>query len=263
MGADDRRLLRETRLLARRHEGKRCFILGAGSSIKRQDLRKLRGEFVLSVSNTFVHQDYAYFRPRYHLVPPISASHGQMYPHERFVDWLRDMEPGTADAEIFFHIGDRAWIERERLFVGRTIHWVDYCPWAGKPIAALDPANLPEIWSVSELALCAAVYMGFEKIYLLGIDHDWFNGLLNYFYDPLTQHKVRPNMEALAFADAEFRMRSHAEIFCKYKILQSIHGSIFNANADPRHYLDVFPRADYDSLFESSGGDAAASAIVP
>ena len=73
MGADDRRLLRETRLLARRHQGSRCFILGAGPSIKRQDLRKLRGEFVLSVSNTYVHPDYAYFRPRYHFLPPILA----------------------------------------------------------------------------------------------------------------------------------------------------------------------------------------------
>ena len=255
MGAEDRSLLRATRQLARRHQGSRCFILGSGSSISRQDLRKLRGEFVLSVSNAYVHPDYAFFRPRYHCMPPILASHGQAYPLERFVDWLREMEAGTADAEMFFHIGDRSWIEQEGLFRGRTMHWVDYCPWAGEPFAAFDLANLPNIWSVSELALCAAVFMGFERIYLLGIDHDWFNGPLIHFYDPATEHKLRPDSAALAFADAEFQMRRHAEIFRKYKILQSIHGSIFNANTDPRHYLDVFPRADYASLFDTAASD--------
>jgi hypothetical protein len=254
LSVNDRHLLRQTRQLSRRHAGQRCFILGAGSSIKRQDLRKLRGEIVLSVSNTFVHPDYSFFSPRYHFVPPMVASHGQLYPHERFVEWLREMETATLDAEMFFHIGDRRWIEEKRLFRGRTIHWVDYYNWAGESFDAIDLADLPSIWSVSELALSAAVFMGFERIYLLGIDHDWFNGPLIYFYDPETEHKVRPNKETLVFADAEFQMRRHADIFRKYKNLQSIHRNIFNANADPGHYLDVFPKADYDSLFGLAGG---------
>lgn len=252
VSADDRRVLGQTRQLAGRHKGQRCFILGAGSSIKRQDLRKLSGEIVLSVSNTFVHPDFSVFRPRYHFVPPIVASHGHMYLQERFVEWLREMEPATMDAEMFFHIGDRHWIEQRKLFRGRTIHWVDYYSWAGEPFSAVDLANLPSIWSVSELALSAAVFMGFEKIYILGIDHDWFNGPLVYFYDPEMEHKVRPTKEVVAFADAEFQMRRHADIFRKYKQLQSIHRNIFNANANSAHYLDVFPKVDFDSLLEHS-----------
>ena len=256
LSTDDRHLLRQSCLLAGRHAGQRCFILGAGSSIAKQDLRKLRGEIVLSVSNTFVHPDYSVFRPRYHFVPAIAASHGHIYPQERFADWLREMESATPGAEMFFHIGDRPWIEEKRLFHDRTIHWVDYYNWAGESFAKVDLAKLPSIWSVSELALSAAVFMGFGKIYLLGIDHDWFNGPLVYFYNPETEHKVRPTKETLEFADAEFQMRRHADIFRKYKILQSIHRNIFNANADPEHYLDVFPKADYDSLFVSVGGAA-------
>ena len=47
-------LLEQNKQIFDRHKGERCFILGAGSSIAKQDLKKLAGEFVLSVSNTFV-----------------------------------------------------------------------------------------------------------------------------------------------------------------------------------------------------------------
>jgi len=44
-------------------------------------------------------------------------------------------------------------------------------------------------------------------------------------------------------------MRRHAYIFKKYKFLSSMKKNVYNANANPRHYLDVFPKVDYDSLF--------------
>ena len=93
------------------------------------------------------------------------------------------------------------------------------------------------------------MYLGFENIYLLGIDHDWFNGPLRYFYDPNTQHKMKPDAERISFADAEFQMRRHAIIFKKYKYLYALKENIYNANANPDHYLDVFPKVDYESLF--------------
>ena len=163
----DRVLLRQTADLRLRHAGKRCFIMGSGPSISLQDLSKLRGEFVLSVSNTFVHPEFGSIKPRYHLVPPIAASHGHLYPQIRFVEWFREMETATGDAEMFFHIGDRFWIEQEGLFAARKVHWVDYHGWAGESFDAVDLAALPGIWSVSELALSAAVYMGFERIFFI------------------------------------------------------------------------------------------------
>ena len=46
-------------------------------------------------------------------------------------------------------------------------------------------------------------------------------------------------------------MRRHAEIFRKYKYLRSINENIFNANATPNHYLDVFKKVNYDDIIES------------
>ena len=233
-----------------RHQGERCFILGAGSSIAQQDLKKLVGECVISVSNTFVHPDFSRIKPRYHVLPPLLKSHGRFQSEENFVGWLRAMEVATGDADMFMHIGDRWMIERNGLFKDRIIHWVEYVgSWDENFDAPINLRCLPPIWSVSELALTVAVYLGFDKIYLIGIDHDWFNGVLVYFYDHTKEHALRPDESDLSFADSEFQMRRHANIFKKYKYLYSMKRNIYNANANPSHYLDVFPKVNFDSLF--------------
>ena len=111
---------------------------------------------------------------------------------------------------------------------------------------------------MSELAITVALYQGFSKIYLIGIDHDWFNGPLIYFFDHEKDHSLKPNQDKLVNkfgVDAEFQMRRHADIFKKYKYLYSKNKNIFNANADPDHYLDVFPKVDFASLFNDKRKD--------
>lgn len=250
LSADNKKLLKKSAQLQDRHIGSRCFILGAGSSIAKQDLKKLAGEFVISVSNTFVHPDFSVIRPKYHVLPHILQGHGTVYPQENFVVWLKEMEQQTLEAEMFFHIGDRDMIESNGLFKGRVIHWNEYASsWNGNFSCPIDLSKVPAIGSVSEYAITVALYLGFDKIYLLGFDHDWFNGPLVYFYDHKTQHAMKPTAEKLEFADAEFQMRRHADIFRKYKYLYAVKENIFNANSDPKHYLDVFPRVNYESLF--------------
>jgi hypothetical protein len=242
-------ILNQNQALRDKHAGSRCFILGAGSSVKSQDIKKLKKEFVVSVSNTFVHPDFSLIKPKYHVLPPIMQSHGEVHSEEKFVTWLKEMEVATGTAEMFFHIGDKPMIERNGLFQGRIIHWVEYADWNGNFNYQLGLHNVPRINSVSEVAITIALYLGFDDIYLLGIDHDWFNGLFVYFYDHKTQHAVKPDDKAMTNVDAEFQMRRHADIFKKYKYLQSMRKNIYNANANPNHYLDVFPKVEFEDLF--------------
>lgn len=76
--------------------------------------------------------------------------------------------------------------------------------------------------------------------------------LLKDFYDHANEHAMKPYAGSVSFADSEFQMRRHAEIFRKYKYHYSIRRNIFNANANLKHYLDVFPKVDYDELFTDS-----------
>jgi hypothetical protein len=247
---DEKRLLQENKKLMNKHDDSRCFIMGAGSSIQLQDIKKLKGEVVISVSNTFVHPEFNLIKPHYHIVPPLLESHGELYKKNEFVKWLKEMEVATGDAEMFFHIRDRRLIVNNGLFTNRVIHWVEYAEWDGDFNTDIDLMRVPKIGSVSELALTVAVYLGFDKIYLIGIDHDWFNGLFIYFYDHKNNHALKPDENNISGVDSEFQMRRHADIFKKYKYLYSLRKNIFNANATKNHYLDVFPKVDYESLFE-------------
>lgn len=246
---EEKELLSKNETLKDRHAGQRCFILGSGSSIKKQDLTKLVGEIVISVSNFFVHPDMPIIRPKYHVLPPVLAYHEEFATVEKFMEWFAEMEEKTFDAEMFFHIGDRAELIRHGLYRNRITHWVDYAaPWDEKPIKELNLARIPEIWSVSETAITIAIYLGFDKIYLLGFDHDWFNGPLAYFYDEKKEHILQPDETKLAFLDSEFQMRRHAYIFKKYKALYSLKQNIYNANADPNSYVDVFPKVSLEDV---------------
>ena len=53
------------------HKGERCFILGSGHSILKQDLTKLRGEIVITQNHFHVHPDIDVIQPKYHCVVPM------------------------------------------------------------------------------------------------------------------------------------------------------------------------------------------------
>ncbi len=250
LSPEEKALMKKNEELKDRHVDSRCFVLGAGSSVQQQDIAKLEGEFVISVSNTFVHPDFSCIKPRYHVLPPLLKNHGHLHSEEKYVGWLQAMEIATGDAEMFMHIGDREMVERNGLFEERITHWVEYSDaWDEDFDTPINLMCVPPIWSVSELAVTVAVYLGFNQIYLVGIDHDWFNGVHVYFYDHAKEHVMRPDKSDLSFADSEFQMRRHAYIFKKYKYLYSMRKNIYNANLDPDHYLDVFPKVGYDALF--------------
>ena len=120
-----------------------------------------------------------------------------------------------------------------------------------KAMKLMGPASIFVIIFDAFLAITIALYLDFEKIYLLGFDHDWFKGPVIHFYDEKKEHAMKPTEKKLSFADAEFQMRRHAYIFRKYKCLYSLKKNIFNANSDPEHYMDVFPKVNFDTLFKN------------
>ena len=86
-----KKLLRWNIELKGKYFGKRCFILGTGPSIKSQNMRLLRNEFIISLNNFFVHNDYKYIvggdRLKYHMVAPIHLPLSE----EEWTSWFTQM----------------------------------------------------------------------------------------------------------------------------------------------------------------------------
>lgn len=237
------------------HTDQRCFIVGLGASINNQDLKLLKNELVIGVSSLFNHKDIDSIQPNYYVLSPVFEYHLKYNKEENFINWLRAMDNTLSDDVIMIiHIGDKQYIEKYNIFTNKKIYWNQYVPWNGESITNISLEAIPNISSVSEAAISLGIYLGCEKIYLMGFDHSWYEGVYNYFdnkkvYDHFktTQHEIKREHNH----DSEFQMRAHANIFKKYKELYKIKQNIYNANANQNTYVDTFPKEIYENLFKN------------
>jgi len=110
------------------------------------------------------------------------------------------------------------------------------------------------VWSaetVSIYALIAAIYMGFDEIYLLGMDHDYF------LYEDESQMRMyekavhQQNEFERTFGDTFYikEFLRQYNIFSKYKAFAD-HSTSKIFNASNGGILKVFPKVKFESLFE-------------
>ena len=227
--------------------------MASGPSIREQNLKLLRGETCISVSNSFVHEDYSIIQPRYHCVPDI-AGHSHITEDDT-VRWFREMEKATCDAVLFISYRDRELIQTHGLFTDRHVHYVYFFGSWDRMDSDIDLTGpLPRVQSVSVMAISLAVFMGFSRIYLLGCDHNWLNhfGTSQHFYES-KDHAImsRPNYNEWADTDVEEHLAIYKTLWGQYKKIRSLAAArcIQIYNATPGSMLDVFPRVKYESLF--------------
>lgn len=248
----NRRVLKRNRGLRGRHAGSRCFILATGPSIRTQDLKLLKNEFCISVSNFFVHPDYAGIKPAYHCIAPYHLP----ITEEGWCAWIKEAAEKTGDATLFFGLSDLKRSQSAGAFSGRSVHYL-YC--GGAPLfltkhgvdltkQIVGPASVPV------MALQVALYMGFKRVYLLGCDHDWVLHLNQsaHFYEEKEHVLVKDGYNEWTNFDYEIQFAQQADLWRQYKIMKLI-AEFYSAeifNATPGGLLDVFPRVKYESLFK-------------
>ncbi|MCO6050159.1 DUF115 domain-containing protein [Mesorhizobium sp. RP14(2022)] len=170
----DRQLLKRNRELFGRHAGQRCFILGNGPSLLKEDVGLLSDEICITVNQGHRFTERAGLQPRYHaVVDPIHIS--DEYNH-LFKEWAaleRDCGTtlllSTQIADRFAALGQptahyavkqyliSTYFDRNNRMVPIDLHYVQ-----------------PGYVSVIHFSIVAALYMGFSEICLLGCDMDFF-----------------------------------------------------------------------------------------
>lgn len=248
-------ILERNKALHNRHAGERCFIVATGPSIKEQDLKPLKQEVCISVSNFFVHPDYAYISPRYHCMAAFCHPNTE----EAWAAWMQSLADSLQEknphSELIFPISD---IKRNGKIASLSERPVFYLETgAGIEIAEtgidLQRATItPQ--SIPVMALQIALYMGFKEIYLLGCDHDWILSLYDskHFYSE-DEHAVVRLMGANKCwegIDIEDMGRSYVFLWQQYKLLRHLAAQqgVSICNATKGGLLDVFPRVEYESL---------------
>ncbi|MBU6390089.1 hypothetical protein KGQ31_00915 [Patescibacteria group bacterium] len=238
----DRKALWPNRALKNTAAGKRCFILATGPSINKMNLKQLKGELCVSVSNFFLHPDFAIIKPEYHIFP---GAHSPIT-DEQYKLWFEDAgKKMPAGQKVFVALTDKPIIDKYKLFQKQQVFYY-FTTMRRGPVRKIElTRQLPAIQTSPHIAMFIALYLGVKEINLLGVDHDWILhiGDTRHFYDEKESILTRQGYNEW-HSPLEVTLKSYLNLWQVYRsIKQYADGrGVKIYNATPGSLLDVFPR---------------------
>lgn len=228
-----------------RHAGERCFILGGGPSLKKIDPAPLRDEITFGVNSIFLIYDWLGFEPTYYVVEDFLV----------FEDRWRDIRERVGQSTCFFPVQfQHPEFDRNNHVYFRGIY--DFDPRAGFPCFSLNPARLMWIGgTVIYICMQLALYMGFNRVYLIGMDHNYAKPEhVETAGEVWTSHGADPNHFHPDYFGAGYRWHDPQveRMERAYRRARETYASqgatIMNATVGGQ--LDVFDRVEYAGLFD-------------
>lgn len=180
------------------HEGKRCFVLGNGPSLKDVDLGLLENEYVFTVNKITNHNDFAKLKTNYHFwADPVFF---QLSPErEEDMELLnsflkiktKDNNPICFLPYYAHEFVEQFGLEKElaiNYYAGELFFYDDMQ-------ADIDFTKITYSYqTVVQYAIAMAIYMGFSEIYLLGCDTTGIIGTIEaYLGQEVTQYAYQVN----------------------------------------------------------------------
>jgi len=167
------------------HKGERCFLLGSGPSIKKENLLPLKDEIVFALNNFYVHDDFGEImsgnKPKYYITSPIHPPQTD----DEWKRWFKEMEFKTPkNVNMLFGINAykrniKYIFDKYEIFKNHKINWyfpgIHFSEMYSFSNSDIDLSRMIlQGRTCSVYALIIAIYMGFDEIYLLGMDHNNF-----------------------------------------------------------------------------------------
>ena len=172
------KLLDSNSIFEKKYEGARCFILGNGPSIKTLDFAILKNEFVFTVNQLAKNPNFPKLDSNFHFW----ADHRFFEfdfdnPTEGDLELIQSMinvKNGDTSPEVFYDLSAYPMIKRFNLDSLLNIHYFALASVERDFFFRDHSYNLskcvPDFSTVVQTCICAAVYMGFKTIVLLGCD---------------------------------------------------------------------------------------------
>lgn len=218
---------RKNKILALKNSNSsyRCFILGSGPSVNKQDLSKLRNEFLIAVNQSYLitANNYGFF-PNYICLSDCG-----------FYEKIRETYE-LLPSKIVFSTGTngKVGINYKATNLAGIIKLNTFKKvWKGNFSINLEKGVYMSNTVIIDLAIPLAIYMGFKEIYLLGCDTEESG----YAYKNMEEHKV--TKQAIL-----------PEVFASYSTVKrfsdNIGVKIINAGFGGK--LESFPRVKLEDI---------------
>jgi len=234
----------KNRELKGKHAGGRCFVVGNGPSIKTQNLKLLKDEITFFVNRAFLHPDYEYIQPTYHIFVDPKLQTGE-WPVD-FLDRVVEKNPNvTFLLSAKFYNDPKFQISKEKY----NIYWIDMSLISTRFFKGeVDLSTIGIGGAVVEAGILSAIYMGVKKVYFMGVDG---NGLCynligkeSHYYgsnpEDLTKDVLTISKD-LYFMSMSLRKWVYLANYCTRKNVELV-------NMTDGGIIDVCPREDFEKL---------------
>lgn len=264
-------------LFKNRHRGERCFVMGNGPSLNKMDLELMAGDTVFACNGSFLLFDRVSWKPRYYTCVDTRVIRDRASDINEMLD-AHPQITGYFPREVRLHDGTgRRFDTVDIVKPGRNRYYFNEVTnsLASPPATmfSLDANRyVVQPYTVAITMLQLAAYMGFKTIYLIGCD-------TSYAIDPSVKQEGRQlNGTGLLLTSTDDNDSNHFDprYFGKgrewhnpqvdqmimhhgwaQKALQSAGIEVFNATVGGN--LEVYKRADYNSLFTGRQGAPASA----
>lgn len=236
--------------------GKRCFILGNGPSLNKQDLKPLKNQFVITVNSMIASTVFDNIQPNIHIMVD-STKFNDKYPE--FTSDLLSIANKNPKPVCVFPINSINYLSKIEINNELEIIYVMQGQKKDK-ITNIDLTRpIPQYQNVINVALYTAIYLGFTEIYLLGCDMTGFitiyndDGTLDYgghFYETENTKEKKIMDDLHKSRSNEFMLKAYGYVFELFRLTNdyAIKKDIKIYNATKGGALDVFPRVKYEDV---------------
>ena len=257
-------LLQKNKSLHDAYAGNRCFIVGNGPSIKKQDLTLLENEYVFTVNQSSRHPDFSKIKSTFHfwtdenLFVVDEKNKGDM----AIIDVMKGVVTKDNKSICFFPLKQKTFVNKYGLDRCLDIRYISpELDWMYEGFdEQFDLAKyIPVFGTVVQFCIVAAIYMGFREIYLLGCDNTGMINTItslmnsndgnNYSYDVSPEERAR--MERTAKRNGlEKDTRSYLHNIRDYRVLYEYctKRGIELINCSAQTVIDTIPRIQYEKV---------------
>ncbi len=235
---------KQLRKMKNMHSGEACFIIGNGPSLSAADLNLLNEKHVITFGMNRVYKmfDKTAWRPTY-------------YVSEDYLilkDIQREIE--RIPARVKFFPVNLKW--DGKIDISNALYfYMDYTSKFEQTFGlSMDAAHSIRCrGTVATTCIQLAIYFGFSKIYLLGMDHS-YSRIINENGSIEDNPEIKDYFEDSYDSDIRDQvvhdMRQTTRAFASVEQLRRKSGSFQVINATRGGKLEVFPRIAFDELFK-------------
>ena len=237
-----KKIIKRNSYLKKKRTKDSAFLIATGPSLKKENLKLLKGQDCFTLSNAFLLNEINTINPLLHFFAP----HHAPISRNSFYKWLIQSDKKLPKkTDIVMSYDDKSF-KNEKLYKSRNIFYLKISKNIKKFHTNIKKP-LPKFQTGSLMVLPVLINMGYKKIYLLGCDHNQlknFNSKIDNFYSEKKDLRFTTGKNKLNshFLKLDKELKASLEVYNQYleykKIAKDMNVQIINLSKNS--WIDIF-----------------------